>query len=684
MTSSGGYIKNYPEAPEPYTGTEVAIGTGVDGVTTYNLRTGAIAALAAGASTTLFNVLSAPYNAKGIGAANDDTDAIQAAVDAAFAQGGGTVYLPWTPAMSTVGYYNLTLPIQCKPGVSFMGDWRRSKIKNLTDGGAGVGEVFLPGNFHPFYTEAITYDPCVSITPGNAVTLSTPASASKYPVGTQVFVASTGTAVTGSFTIPYYGFLNYVESSDAGTGIVTLRYPIDVAMTGGIAPLASFDGRGSIPLFFWDGLMSDLDVASGTSNWISDSATLGAMFQRLTVSGPVGTYGNCFQHTNWRDCRFFWSKAMGEQSHNSLRTLCTGSEFNFRAQAGVTPVGGLSIQECARYVQYADSKLAMDGIPSGLSTGVISTGMAQNVTFDNIQGTCAGANFTGSFIDLAGTTDPNFGSVDNVVKNSSFDVGEVGRFVIIQGVSETYNTGLGVIDCVFTGATSTNAVWLQDVAGGCTVSGTRFATGNMLVDDVMAGCLVTNNYIDGGFSTEGTSDQAALNNNLIRGNSSAKSLLKQKLLNRIVSGFVSTGTGLTVDVFSADVGASLVYGDTLNFELIATPQGTVDRTVRFHIEDNTASTDTTVATVTIPGTTHSPNQASIKGNITWQQTEILYNFAVQDGDAFAYPPYVGNVANGLTPGDDLSLKIEGGSAASSNGALNFYVMSVGWSNPWYA
>lgn len=52
-------ISTYPDAPTPYVGTESAIGTGADGVTTYNLVTGAIVALAGSSTSRVVTTLAA-------------------------------------------------------------------------------------------------------------------------------------------------------------------------------------------------------------------------------------------------------------------------------------------------------------------------------------------------------------------------------------------------------------------------------------------------------------------------------------------------------------------------------------------------------------------------------------------------------------------------------------------------
>ena len=92
------------------------IGSDVTFTGTTALKLTSLATLSADVVQRAFNVKSAPYNAVGDGVANDAA-AIQAAIDACAAAGGGIVYFP-TPSLD---YFTGTTTIKYKAGVSLQG-----------------------------------------------------------------------------------------------------------------------------------------------------------------------------------------------------------------------------------------------------------------------------------------------------------------------------------------------------------------------------------------------------------------------------------------------------------------------------------------------------------------------------------------------------------------------------------
>lgn len=108
-----------------------------------------------------YNVQSNEFGAKGDGA-EDDTTAIQGAIDAASAAGGGVV---WFPA----GEYRITDPLDLKAGVSLWGAGPRATEIRIDDGADSVltdatgGELGIEVRGLAFGTDQITSAPIVSI-----------------------------------------------------------------------------------------------------------------------------------------------------------------------------------------------------------------------------------------------------------------------------------------------------------------------------------------------------------------------------------------------------------------------------------------------------------------------------------------------------------------------------------------
>ena len=161
------------------------------------------------------------YGAKGDGV-TDDTEAIQAAIDAAVAVGGGIVFVP-------VGHYKITGNIQVKDNVSLIGAGYGSWIENVTAIGfarcvVATGNIGDITNSNGIYAET-TYN-INAVTVGNmSVTLVSPLDASNFSVGDIVAIMSYETWPEAyPENTPIYNNLNIVESIDAS--VLTLKYAI--------------------------------------------------------------------------------------------------------------------------------------------------------------------------------------------------------------------------------------------------------------------------------------------------------------------------------------------------------------------------------------------------------------------------------------------------------------------------
>jgi hypothetical protein len=616
------------------------------------------------------------YGAQGIGAGHNDTASIQSAIDAVYALGGGEVYFPWTPSMATTGYYNITSPLILRPGVSLVGNQRRPKIKNLRNsGGAGFQECLLPGNFHPDFTEDLVYYSCGTLTPGYTVTLANPGDAGHFAVGDQVSVASTATTAAGSFTIPLYMWLNEITAI-AGANI-SLKWPVDEPVSGGIALLSAAAGR-TVPLFFATGNVFDLDFESNT-NWVSDSAWLGGTIERVTASSGVGAYGNAFQHCVIQNCKFFCAYTLGELSHNSLHTRVSSCEFLYHPRPGLTANQGISQQECARFVTWEDCDIDMSEWPGTAATGAITTINCQHVRFRGLNIKMTGTGFNGHLVAMNGSSDPSFAAIDNLVEDVEVQVESIARFVNIT-MAGSWNVGNGVRRSRFFGQTTSDTVRFQESTGNIFEGNT--IQGKMLFGGTNTGNRICDNYITDGFFAEGTNDQTPYQNNYIKRNSSDKWIAKCALINTIPNGQLNVPHGSTLDVYSVDIGGNIESQDEITFDMIIEGEGTADRTVRIHIYNVTTGIDYTVASFTIPAADASPNQNFIRGSIYWQQL-ISSSFVQGNGQSGAATMVASKLTSGFTPGDELSFRVEGSCLLGTDTSLNWYKLNVGIQNPWF-
>ncbi|MBV9995377.1 MAG: hypothetical protein JO127_09195 [Caulobacteraceae bacterium] len=454
------------------------------------------------------------FGARGLGAASDDTAAIAGAVAFLHKGGGGTLFFRTREGPAEAGaYYNVTSPIPLLPGVSLQGDARRPKIKNLVaEGGAGVQQVFLPGNFHPAFTQELTYRDCGAIAAGRRATLRDPAHAAAFAVGDQVLIASSATGTTGSFSIPNYAILNEVEAVVGAT--LVFRRPIDVSFVGGVARLASVNGRNGVPLFFYsDASLSDLDIET-PHFWISDSACRSVRFVRLTVSSRASvTYGNCFQHVDWESCVSYFSETAGEQSHNSLRTRARDSKFIFKPMRGVAPAEGLGLQERARHVLYENCEFDFGG--TTLTNPIIQTGDCQDVVFRNCRGKIRSPTFDSSHLILIGTTaDASFPSSGVVVEGGEYEAMTCARWAWIEGNLLAGNRENGLRNVRFRGTSAVEAIRFNNSIGGCFSIGCVYPTGALGFSGTCRGNVFTGNILRGAVAV----DETTARHNLIRNN----------------------------------------------------------------------------------------------------------------------------------------------------------------------
>lgn len=391
------------------------------------------------------------HGARGIGEAFDDAPAIQAAVDAVWRRGGGQVAFPRPPL-----FFNVRRPIVCRPGVSLVGSAARPALKSLDP----AIPVLLPGNFHPDFISRARYDPLRDTVAGTStIELQDSAAAGRYRVGDQLFVTSRAWGETGGFGIPHHGWLNVVAGI-AGTTL-RLRRPIDHATPAQVTPLRETPARNGIPLFFHaDAAISGLDIeAAGL--WINDSAMLGVDVRGNRIRAASGVYGNCSQFVRWLDNDIAFGRTIGEQSLNSLSTIVAGNRFTYDPGARDAGASGLYFQEYGRKIHVVDNDVDVGAFPG--PNFLLSIANVQEVVIEQLR---AKGRHIAEIIYMGSIGTADFPVTGNYVRNCSFDIAAVTRFVYVDGRDTPFMHDNGILDCTFGGtARVDDAIRIQHAPG---------------------------------------------------------------------------------------------------------------------------------------------------------------------------------------------------------------------------
>lgn len=259
-------------------------------------------------------------------AGQDNYPAFQAAIEAMYAQGGGNVHIP--PGADK---YRIKQAIQQRNGVHIHA-WGADI--HCTSDATGLYANFPTGGVVLFgvWTQAdlaaiTTYALNVLTAGGQSVTATTPADAANFAIGDVAIVGSTTTWNPGGFgVIPNYAQINVVEGVDAGTGVITLRHPIDnIPITS--ATIANLSDSG----LNWDHAPGG---DSGNLNWaVRDAGIHGGKWTTASQSMPF-MYGGSI------DCIVDVEYA---QSRNGLVYGNLGANNIWQAQTAVGAEAGIEL-----------------------------------------------------------------------------------------------------------------------------------------------------------------------------------------------------------------------------------------------------------------------------------------------------------------------------------------------------
>lgn len=616
------------------------------------------------------------YNIRDFGVNGDGSDEtlkMQAAIDAVHAAGGGSLLIPFTSQK-----YRITSPLILRPNVSLIGTGGSPLIENTrTSGGVGLQEVLLPGNFHPDFTEELTYYPCGNVQAGNVVTLQNLGDASNFAVGDQIVVSSTATTLAAGFTIPVYMILSTIK--DINGSVITLNEPIDTAFPGRIAKPSSTPGRRGIPLFFsYNSVVSDLTLKANFYPWINDSACLNVTFQRLNVYSSTAIYGNAYQTTRWIDCNFYYSRGIGEQSHNSLNTIADRCNFLYWDDGGNPQSTGVSIQECARKIRYVNSTIVTSSTFTGVT--LITIIDAQDVKFSNLHCKVPSSLYgSASLIQLNASGVPNFPGIGRIIEDSVFEVNTCGRYLRCESVSNPLQVGNGLRNCEFRGVnTQPDSIYLSNCIGFF-VKDCKFPTGSFFVVGSSSKNVIENNYIHNGFIATSGSSNSLYQQNHIRNNRSFKSEVKQAITANSFSS-QTIGPSASVDVISTSLLDSLIPRDKIDLDLLLSMQGSTGTSVvTFLFTDNTTLTDHIVAQYTLSSS--SPGLYSFKASVYFTDSESLVERSLTDpsGVTTSSSQALSTIDRSHYLTMKLNVNSSGGDASCAVKKIN-----TGISNPFYS
>ena len=535
----------------------------------------------------------------------DDRLAIQAAIDAANAAGGGFVYVP--PVNTEAGeYYRLNgMALYMRDNVHIIGAGPDSLIFNdkaSNDVWMDQG-VFQFGNFSPRAFHETVYRDLDAIAAGaRVVTLSTTAEAANYEAGDLILIRSVEHWDNpAGWDMPIAAFITEAIAVNAGAGTVTLRHsvPVEVAnalignprerQTGAGIITDSPDPFGEDYFIVRRASIENLGIRShGT--WTGHAGMLECVWRRLWIDSNNAIYGNGFSHCLVEDVWARFRNKLVEPAMFSYRSQFVRIRGE-RGQASATP--------STSWVKIGENIREID-IDVTVSSGddVVDSVVRVSPAFDcrvHVVADAPGISGTPSQAVLYAvpTQSPNQGTIERVSVTGEFDMGLVERFVRLVDNSAAADGSTLVDNTVRVRATGTTTVAAATVQGvGTDVSGSDFGHGALEYVTGAVGTVAQDVRTPVGFS--GMTEALRAANPLHRLITPARSTL---------AALSKTRTGVSVDVNSTTSGnvhdsivipaGTLRDGDEIHVLLHGRIVGTNDqKQVRLHIAETTTDVST--------------------------------------------------------------------------------------------
>lgn len=437
----------------------------------------------------IFNVQA--YGALGNGSA-DDRVAIQAAIDAAFAQGGGVVYLP--PGTYRVTNPSGTLPcLTMKTNVILRGAGQRTiidyratvgctcvdlsattdaavenlLIQNLSTVSAGsaiasdVNTVRM--RVLGVVISGVTYIKSISSMVGNGTTITVTSSAHGLATGDDVYIYNTNLAGQVAGTTVELMYLN-LTISDPNTFTINSNRINGTTLTGLMQRVAWFGG---IHLGGADGLVDGCTLTGGfysalrfagtsTRNKITRCTVIDGLRGLMFDGDAPGATYNMASNNHFKDLKQAGSKIETLANHSIL----SDNEF---INCSTVAFADSAIQVAGMYAQVMRNHLfwdvatmataAIDVIDSGGGLMEISENMIQGHpgTAINLRTAAQNCIVARNVIDGANAGIASVGSFDmiigNLIRNSiSYGIRLLGstRFVIAHNIIRTVTNGSGI------------------------------------------------------------------------------------------------------------------------------------------------------------------------------------------------------------------------------------------------